>query len=168
MSEEWIDIKGYEGLYKVSNTGRIFSLKTNKLMSTYTNNKGYKCIHLRKDGVIYRYKVHRLVGVAFIPNPENLPFINHKDENPSNNMVTNLEWCTASYNINYGTRVERQRYKVSKPVYQFTLSGELIKEWKSASDAARELHINPGRISDCCLGKTKYSHGFLWRYTNTL
>ena len=103
----WKDIPGYEGLYQVSNTGRVRSLNYNrtgetKVLKQGTNKGGYKRVNLYKDGKFKIYFVHRLVALVFIPNPNNYPVINHKDENPKNNTVWNLEWCTQEYNINYG------------------------------------------------------------------
>lgn len=112
MDEMWKDIEGYEGLYQVSNTGQVKSLNYNqtgeiKLLKQYTNKKGYKRTSLSKNGKVKNHWMHRLVAIAFIPNPNNYKEINHKDENPSNNNVKNLEWCTHEYNMNYGTRNER-------------------------------------------------------------
>lgn len=105
--EEWKEVPGYEGLYEVSNTGNVRSLIKNKIIKGFINRCGYRLVGLTKNGIFKRFQVHRLVAQAFIPNPDNLPQINHKDENPSNNMVDNLEWCDATYNINYGARTDR-------------------------------------------------------------
>ena len=116
MEEEWRPIKDYEGLYEVSNMGRVKSLKRHdtlgrekeeKILALANDRLGYKMVSLCKDGKRTMYKVHRLVAIAFIPNPDNLPIINHKDENKSNNNVCNLEWCTYKYNSNYGTNPQR-------------------------------------------------------------
>lgn len=103
----WKDIEGYKGLYQVSNTGRVRSLNylhtgKTKVMKQGTNKGGYKVIGLHRNGKRKVHSVHRLVALAFIPNPNNYPFINHKDENKTNNAVWNLEWCTPKYNSNYG------------------------------------------------------------------
>lgn len=108
----WKDISGYEGKYQVSNTGRVRSLNYKrtgkiKVMKLSTNKLGYKIIMLSKNGKCKTWQVHRLVAQAFLPNPNNYPIINHKDENPKNNTVWNLEWCSQEYNINYGTRNEK-------------------------------------------------------------
>lgn len=108
----WKDIPGYEGLYQVSNTGRVRSLNYNgtrktKVLKQGTNKDGYKRIKLYKDGKFKVYLVHRLVALAFIPNPNNYPIINHKDENRWNNNVDNLEWCTYKYNSNYGNCIKK-------------------------------------------------------------
>lgn len=112
LCEIWKDIKGYEGLYQVSNLGRVKSLKVSKIKSerirkSYQQSSGYISIVLCKNGKAVNHKVHRLVASAFIDNPNNLPEINHKDENKANNKVDNLEWCDSSYNKNYGTRTEK-------------------------------------------------------------
>ena len=122
--EEWRYIEGYEGLYQVSNEGRIKSLNREivykdgrkkilpeKILHNFLSDLGYYHVMLSKNGIPKRYKVHRLVAKAFIPNPNDLPIINHKDENPKNNTVENLEWCTQDYNIHYGTMIERGREK---------------------------------------------------------
>lgn len=116
MKEIWRDIKGYEGLYKVSNYGRIKSLerkdclgrsKKEKILKLSEDKDGYLLITLHKNKKVKTFKVHRLVAETFVPNPNNYPIINHKDENKINNHVSNLEWCTVKYNNNYGTRNER-------------------------------------------------------------
>ncbi len=104
--EIWKDIKGYEGLYQVSNLGNVKSLKINKNLSYRKSgrDRAYLTVSFRKDNASKSYYIHRLVAQTFIPNPENKPQVNHKDENTMNNCVDNLEWCTTRYNINYGTR----------------------------------------------------------------
>ena len=116
--------------------------------------------------------MHRLVADAFIPNPNGLKYVNHKDENKMNNNVSNLEWCTAKYNSNYGTsiarRVEHQDWtsiadKQSKTVYQYSKSLSLIRVWKSTAECGRNS-FNPASISKCCAGHLKTYKGFIWRY----
>lgn len=164
--EEWRDIKGYEGLYQVSNYGRVKSLNYNHTGEERILKPGkvgktvyYKVI-LCKDGKTYNKWVHRLVAQAFIPNPDNLPEVNHKDENGLNNRVDNLEWCTRTYNNNYGTRIQR----VSKPVYQYTLDGKLAKIWPSVMEIVRQLGYSQGTISMCCRGKRPTAYGYVWKY----
>lgn len=103
--EEWKNVIGYEGLYEVSNIGNVRNVRRNTLLRL-SKTKGYIQVYLYKNGVKTGLKVHRLVAEAFIPNPDNLPQVNHKDENKMNNRVENLEWCTAKYNSNYGHRTE--------------------------------------------------------------
>lgn len=119
MQETWRDVPGYEGLYQVSNQGNVRSvdrlvIDTNrkrlykgKQLNPILDRKGYKFVILSRQGRLKNMKVHRLVAMAFIPNPENYPEINHKDENKVNNFVENLEWCTTQYNTSYGTRAAR-------------------------------------------------------------
>lgn len=117
MKEIWKDIEGYEGLYQISNTGKVKSLKrkykTKKcdeiIKSPSLASRGYFRLPLCKEGKVKYFYIHRLVAQAFIPNPENLPQVNHKDENKLNNNVTNLEWCTHTYNMNYGN-INIKRY----------------------------------------------------------
>lgn len=175
--EIWKDIKDYEGLYQVSNFGNIRSLnylRTGKikLKKLHYNNNGYFVVGLWKNNKGKTFFVHRLVAEAFIPNPDNLPQVNHKDECKTNNCVENLEWCSCQYNLNYGTRNKRssdsQRNDInkSKPVLQLSLTGELIREWPSTHEIERKLGYKRGPISDCCRGNTKQktSHGFIWKY----
>lgn len=167
--EIWKDIKGYEGLYKISNYGNVFSVKRNKLLKTTIHHYGYVVISLNKNNAGRMFSVHRLVAEAFIPNPDNLPQVNHIDEDKTNNTVANLEWCTAGYNTNYGTRNKKvsekmTNGKLSKPIYQFSLDGVLIKEWPSAMEIQRKTDYKQAAISDCCNGKCKTMYGYKWSY----
>lgn len=168
MAEEeiWYPIKGYESLYEVSDQGRVRSLKFGKerILKPIRNTSGYLQVFLCKNGEKKTYRVHRLVAQTFIPNPHNLPEVNHKDENKENNSVHNLEWCTNKYNINYGTRTQRQAEKLSKPVLQYTKSGELVREWKSTIDVQRNLGYFQNHISSCCNGKLKSAYNFIWKF----
>lgn len=116
MSEKeiWKDVVGYEGLYQVSNLGRIKSLfRYKRILKPIVGSQGYLYVSLyNKNKKMKSKRMHQLIAQAFIPNPNKLPFVNHKDENVTNNNVNNLEWCNAKYNCNYGTRIQRSRYKV--------------------------------------------------------
>lgn len=137
MQEVWKDIIGYEGLYQISNLGRVKSLERvtiskngkrytcQELCLRFGNIKGYKFVVLRKGCKSYQVLVHRLVAQAFIPNPDSLPEVNHKDENKSNNHVDNLEWCTHKYNSNYGTAKMRM---VESKKRNGTLNGWTVSE----------------------------------------
>ena len=118
MIEIWKNIQGYEGLYQISNLGRVKSLHYNKekILKPNKYGAGYYGVALSKNNKHKRYSIHRLVAIAFIPNPNNLPQVNHKDEDKTNNRVDNLEWCTNEYNMNYGTRNERANEKISETV----------------------------------------------------
>ena len=168
MEEIWKDKKDYEGHYQVSNLGRVKSIKFGKeiILKQHINIKGgYYYVCLLKNGKHKNYYVHRLVAEAFLPITDNLPQVNHKDENKLNNSVDNLEWCTNEYNHNYGTINERISQSQSKPVLQYDLNGNLIKEWKSINECGRN-GFNQGDICKCCNGKRKTAKGFIWVYKN--
>lgn len=162
-------VSGYEGLYSVSNKGRVLGEKRNRILKPAKNQCGYRFVVLFKDNAAKNHLVHRLVAEAFIDNPDNLPQINHKDENKDNNCVDNLKWCTAKYNCNYGSRNEktgnnRRNGKLAKPVRQYSLDGEFIKDWPSAIEVTRQLGFNQGGISRCCLGQIVQAYGYKWEY----
>ena len=161
IKEIWKDKKDYKGHYQVSNCGRVKSIKFGKerILKLIPNRYGYLQVTLCKNNIKKVYKVHRLVAEAFIDNPDNLPCVNHKDENKLNNNVDNLEWCTNEYNVNYGTRTER----CSKPVLQYTLDGEFVREWPSIKECDRN-GFKQGNVVACCQGKYKTSKGFIWKY----
>ena len=191
MTEQWrtavYDGEIYEGLYKVSNLGRILSLNYNhtgkaELMNPSTNTSGYFQVGLSKNGKTKKCYVHRLVAQTFLANPENLPEVNHKDEDKTNNFVflnedgtvnkekSNLEWKTHRGNINHGTRNERiskanTNGKKSKRVLQLSLSGELIREWPSTQECGRN-GFDQSAVAKCCLGKLPHYKGFLWMYAD--
>ena len=162
--EYWKPVVGYEGHYQVSNFGRVKSLKfgKEKILKQYIRG-GYYYVCLSKNGIIKKYSVHRLVAQAFLDNPNNLPQINHKDENKTNNNVDNLEWCDAKYNTNFGTCIERRSKKKSKTVLQYTLDGKFVREWPSTMECERNGYIEQA-ISACCRGERKTHKGFIWRY----
>ena len=151
------DVKGYEGLYAVTSCGRVWSYKNKKFLEPSADKKGYLKVNLFKNGKYKTYKVHRLVAVAYIPNPDNLPQINHKDENKTNNCLQNLEWCDSKYNNNYGTRIE----KIKKPIFQYGLDGNFVREWPSAADVGKEVRKG---INNCLRGRAKSAYNYLWKY----
>ena len=172
MEEIFKDIKGYEGLYQISNFGNVKSLNyrntgKEKLLKPILQANGYLYVGLYEP--LKRFSIHRLVAEAFINNPDNLPCVNHKDENPTNNHVYNLEWCTNKYNTNYGTCIERIREtqlnnpKLSRKVYQYTLDGEFVKEWESTRECCRN-GFDQGGVSSCCRGERKTYKGYRWSY----
>lgn len=177
MKEEWktavYDGEIYEGLYKVSNLGRILSLNyrnTGKadLMTPVEMPNGYLKVELWKNGKYKTCLIHRLVAETFLENPENLPEVNHKDEDKTNNRVDNIEWKSHRGNINHGTRNERTAKantngKLSKRVLQLSLDGDLIREWPSIAECGRN-GFNQGNICACCNGKRKSAYGYIWMY----
>lgn len=179
MTEYWRPVVGYEGLYMVSNLGRVKSLnykntgKEHELSPVLIG--GYKRVLLYKNRNRKHYLVHRLVAMAFLPNPNNLPEVNHKDEDKFNNCVDNLEWCTRKYNNNYGTGIERRvmkriNGKDSKVIYQYSLNGDLIKVWPSSKEIQRQTGYDRSFICSCCRCKDKNrtAYGFKWRYHSLL
>ena len=181
--EIWKDVVGYEGLYQVSNFGRIKSLprtlfvynecgkkigkrKTQeKILKIQKDKYGYSRICLSLNGKKLK-QVHRLVAEAFIPNPHNLSEVNHKDENKSNNKVENLEWCTRLYNSRFGTIIDRIKEKQYVPVAQYTPDGVYLKTWKSVGYASKCLNVSRGNISSCCLKNRKTAGGYVWKYVH--
>ena len=169
MEEEWRDIVGYERLYQVSNTGKVKSLnykKTGKekILKLQTDKNGYLFVGITKNGKRKYKKTHRLVAEAFLDNPNNLPQVNHKDENKENNCITNLEWCTNEYNHNYGTRNIRSKISQSKTVVAYKNGVEVLR-FSSTAEAQRNGY-NSGNISCCCRGIYKQYKGFKWQYKN--
>ena len=174
--EEWKSIAGYEGLYEVSNYGRVKSLGRivirkngwactfkQKILRTHKTLKGYVLVDLHKNNKAKRLYVHRLVAEAFIPNHKKMPEINHKDEDKENNAVGNLEWCSRIENVRYGTGIKRGGQARSKKVYQYSFSGELIKIWDS-NRACRAAGFDGKGILLCVKGVTKQHQGYRWSY----
>lgn len=164
MEEIWKDLPGFEGLYQVSNLGRIYSVPRYKakggIMSGHADKKGYINITLRRNGEQFTQKLHRLVAITFIPNPENLPEVNHKDENKQNNCVDNLEWCTTAYNHEYGTRTLRASTRCGKPIRCI----ETGVEYPGARWAARELNIDASSITKALKNPNRTCGGYHWQY----
>lgn len=166
MAEEiWKDVVGYEGLYKVSNLGNVYSNYVNRNLKGGYTLDGYRYVALRKNNVRKNNLVHRLVAEAFIPNPDNLPIINHKDENPHNNNVNNLEWCDYLYNLLYNDGHIRRGDKMSKHIYAYGEDGSLIAEYKSVQDASRTTNLSSGDINLCCLNKINAYKNIVWSYS---
>ena len=165
--EHWKSIAGYEGLYEVSDLGIVKSLKygKEKILKPWKNHNGYLHVDICKDGQKKMSLVHRIVAEAFIPNPNNLETINHKDEVKTNNVASNLEWMSQKDNINYGTHNKRVAESLSKQVQMFNKStGELLATFPSLMEAERVTGINKGNICSCCNGKRKSVGGYIWRY----
>lgn len=166
--EIWKDIEGYPN-YQVSNMGRVKSFNykqtgKEKIMKGSKNNSGYPQVSLCKEGKTKTYLIHRLVASAFLDNPNNLPEVNHIDEDKSNNRVDNLEYCNRKYNCNYGTHIEKMIKSKSIPILQFSKTGEFIKRWNNAKEVERNLEICSSDIYKCCKGKKKTCGGYVWGY----
>ena len=163
----FIDIKRYKGKYQIDENGNVKSLnyrgntKTEHLLKPMKRGNGYLYVDLYDfDGKHHKENTHRLVAETFIPNPNNYPCINHKDENKQNNNINNLEWCTRSYNINYGNR----NNNLNKEVWQYDLKGNFIKKWKSTMEIQRSLGYKNQNISSACRGKSRTAYNYIWKY----
>lgn len=172
MAEEiWKDIPGFEDWYQASNTGKIRSLdryvnyknigkaiRKGKILSPKTSNKGYLEVTLMINGKSYCKRVHQLVATAFIPNPNNYPYINHINEIKTDNRAVNLEWCTPKQNT--------EAYSCSRNiVYQYNLNGDLVKIWNSETRAAESVEGDKTGIQHCCIASLKTYKGYIWSYT---
>lgn len=176
MEEIWKDIAGYEGRYQISNLGRVKSLERRcrakhytrrvpeKIYSPAVDAYGYFIVSLHLDGKKKTRTIHRLVAETFIPNPENLKEVNHKDENKQNNAVWNLEWCSTQYNSAYGTRVDRIKKTQSTPIIQCDMNGNEIREWFGMGEVSRQTGFDQGLISRVCNGKGKSAYGYKWKF----
>lgn len=167
--EIWKDIEGYEGIYQISNFGDVKSLNYSRTKKEHTlkqqiDKYGYKRVLLYKNNKSKHYLIHRLVAQAFIPNPDNLPQINHKDENRQNNVFNNLEWCDCKYNNNYGNRNQKIQKSLSKEIKQLDKNGKLIKIWENSIIASKHLNIHSGNIRSCCRHELKTAGGYIWEY----
>lgn len=183
--ENWKPVVGYEGLYEVSDLGRVKSLNWRnrgfeRCLYLKPHNKGYLQVELAKDGAKKMYTVHRLVATAFVENPNGYPLINHKDENKLNNKAENLEWCTSSYNARYSIEKHPERtqgrsgrkgchYKginSEKQIVQTTLDGTEIRVWENSRTVFLETGMSDWSISECCRGNRHKAYGFKWHYAS--
>ena len=181
MEEIWKQVKGYEGIYEVSNLGRVKSLARTvraiygrathyseqkvkeRILKPSFSTYGYAYVALARNGKSKTTLVHRIVAEAFIPNPDDLPCVNHKDENPSNDCVDNLEWCTYSYNNTY-KNIHLRKKHTNRKIIQYDLDMNELKRWDSITEAAKFYGIQTTNISACCIGKRNHCAGFKWRY----
>lgn len=191
MQEIWKDIPNFEGRYQISNYGRVKSLertvstgqggkrkiKESILIPRIDKKRGYKTLSIRIYPKRYSLSIHRLVAAAFIPNPNNLPNVNHKDNNPTNNRVDNLEWCTQSYNVKYAYNCGRAKPVIPKynegekactpkKVKQYSLNNEFVKEYSSIKEASIATNTSAKGISLCCRKMQKTANNFHWKYAN--
>lgn len=171
----WKDVCDFEGLYQVNELGEIKSVERTKknnagiqavnerILKQRTDKDGYFAVCLCKDGKHYGRRVNRLVAEAFIPNPDDLPVVHHKDENKQNNNVDNLEWCTVQYNTCYGEGLKSGAIKRGRPVIQLD-NGVVINEYYSTGNASDETGIPQGNIYNACAGKRRIAGGYEWRF----
>ena len=164
MKEIYKDIQGYEGKYQISNLGNVYSLITNKILKPRLTLDGYYQVDLYKNGVKKHLYVHRLVAQSFLDNPKNYKIVNHKDENSTNNIVSNLEWCNSTYNNNYGNCKRKISEANSIKINQYDMDGNFIKQWNSMKEASETLKLSRGNICLCCEGIRNKTGGYRWRY----
>lgn len=168
MNEIWKPIKGYEGLYEVSNLGHVKSVKNNIILKSSKNHKGYPFVVLYRNGKSKNDRIHRLVAETFIPNHENKPQVNHIDCDKSNNQVNNLEWCDNSENQRHAFRHGLQtnvghNNPRARRINQYDLKGTFIKTWDSIYDIVNMLQCDRSTIWRCCTGRCKQGKGYVWR-----
>lgn len=177
-NEIWKDVTNYEGLYMISSYGRLKSLKRNtaheRIMKPRVGKDGYYYCGLTKNGITKSKKIHRLVAMSFLYNVDNLPQVNHIDGCKTNNVLDNLEFCTASYNCKHAYKLGLNKQWMtgktgkdcpfSKKIYQFDLDGKFLKEWDSISDVSRALGIPVAHLVRVCKGQRKTTRGFIWKY----
>ncbi len=179
IGEVWKPIPNYEGFYEVSNIGRVRSLYRYKKILHPSDTNGYRTVELWKGKKRKRIGVHRLVAMAFIDNPDNKPFVNHKDETRDNNSVDNLEWVTHLENCRYGTAIARrtahldyskrrvnnagQIFACSKPIIQYDKNGNYIREWKSATECSKETGFSISGIRSVVRGKRNSIFGYVFK-----
>lgn len=176
--ENWVDVKGWEGFYQVSNYGNVRSLSRTKtvknggvqevkgrVLTPQTDRFGYYRVCFTRDGKSVYKRVNRIVAQAFIPNPDNLPQVNHKNECKTDNRVENLEWCDAKYNSNYGSRNKKVQEAQSVWVIKLSFNNEILHFYRSAMEAERDTGISNSNINRCCKGKRKSAGGYIWKYS---
>ena len=173
MEEIWKDIKGYEGIYQISNLGRVKSSERRGngreiILKGWKPKDGYKRVKLIKKYKVENKLIHRLIAEAFIPNPNNYPVVNHKNGIKTDNQIENLEWCTQKYNMREAQRLNLlnpgKNIKEKRKVKQYTKEGKFIEEWSSMIEVQRKLGYKTSAISMCCKGKIKTAYGYIWKY----
>lgn len=170
-NEEWKDVEGYDGQYRVSNLGRVKSLgndksRKTKILRQHDNTSGYLIVNLCKNGKMKTKLVHRLVLEVFVPNTKNLSDANHVNEKKHDCRLSNLEWLSHRENCNFGTHNARMAASRSISVVQLTKQYEFVRTWASSMEVHRVCGFNQGNIISSCRGIYKTSHGYIWRYAS--
>ena len=164
MKEVWKDIEGYEGLYQISNLGRVKRVTTGRILKGGKDRGGYLIVSLYKNNIESKKLIHRLVAQAFIPNTENKPQVNHIDEDKTNNMVSNLNWMTAKENSNHGTHNERMSKTKSIPIIVTDIKTGESTEFNSGKECARQLGLHDSNITNVLKGRRKQTGGYTFKY----
>ena len=174
--EVWRPVRDFEGLYEVSNLARVRSVeryvqfgRSQRFIESHVLTQqpmptGYLTVSLKDKKRKVSRTVHRIVAEAFVPNPNNLKDVNHKDEDKTNNLPSNLEWCDRKYNINYGTGKYRKTESYRKPIEQLTIDGQHVAYFESARQAARVTDYKQSRLWEALSGKRQTAYGYRWRY----
>ena len=157
-------IKDFENLYLIYDDGKVWSIKRRRFLKYEINNAGYARVALYKNDKIVHKFVHRLVAEAFIPNPENKPYVNHKDGVRYNNRIENLEWVTPSENTQHAVDTGLIGLQRSRAVRQYSLMGVWLMSFDSATEASRQTGAQQSKITDCCKGNRRTAGNYQWRY----
>ena len=165
IEEIWKDIKGYEGLYQVSNFGRVKNLRRDKVLKL-SERGGYLRVALTINYNSKWFSVHRLVAQCFLPNVNNLPQVNHKDGVKTNNNISNLEWCTNKENSRHAWRNNlcNNTFRKNRLILQKDDKGKVLKVWERFSEIEEKLKITKKNICSCCHGKRKRAGGYMWEF----
>lgn len=183
MTEIWKDIQGFEGLYQISNNGRVKSLERlvnnkngkrivkEKVLKNQINSKGYYSVVLRKQNKNITKEIHRMVAIAYINNDKNYSYVNHIDGNKKNNKISNLEWCDCQHNIREAYRLGLNHYtnltnfkNLPKKVLQYDKNNSLLSEFNSIREASRITQVCYNSISLNCRGKQNKAGGYTWKF----
>lgn len=168
--EVWKDVLGSEGKYKVSSEGRVMSVRRNLILKPQARRHGYLAVWISRNGRWYQESIHRLVAEAFCEQRDGANEVNHINEDKTDNRAVNLEWCTRSENCKAGTLPKRKHGwllngKTSKPIRQYTLDGDFVREYPSIAEATRNGFAG-GNVLHAIQGKYSHAYGYLWRYAN--
>lgn len=166
-NEIWKDVVGYEGIYEVSNYGRVKNIRTDHVLKPLLKKTGYVAVVLYKNTIRKDWLIHRLVAIAFISNPKKKEQVNHIDEVKTNNCVDNLEWVSPKENANFGTRNIRFSKKHMKTLIQMDFGGKVIREFTSTCEAEKETGLLKQCIARAARGERKQYGGYIWKYIKT-
>lgn len=159
--EKWIGVVNWDS-YMISSYCRVMNITTGKIKTPHLHHSGYYTISMHKNGKPKYFILSRLIGLHFVPNPDRLPEINHKNKIRRDNRISNIEWNLSIENIEH--RMTSLDYDNKKPIIQMDMDGNEIREWESTYKAAKTLSVSSGNITNTLLGKFKYAYGYKWKY----